>query len=590
MTVWLITIILLVTIYLLVSEKYPIDLTAIGLIAVLMITGILTPSEALAGFANPSVITIVAMLVLSSGLIRTGALSFLTEKIARFLKGDEKRILLVSTIGVAIPSAFIGHTPIVVLFVPILMSICCGYGMSPSKFLIPVSYASIAGGTMTLIGTATHLLISSFATYYGYGPLGMFEFSPVGVPIMVVTLLFLYFTSSGRMPSHKAPVCELRGSGAPQFLSELLVPDGSKLIGKTIAGAEGNLESVEIFEIVRNGVILLPEDDGLRILEKDMLLVKGSASDIIGLLDLKLVVLPHELEGTKFPGKSGEYMILEMIISPQSRLIGESPIGGWLQRELGIRIIAVKRRGIHYSEQKLSSIRLTIGDVLLVGCKSESLDEIRSKPDFIVIEDVHHQVVGKTKASLALGIFVASIAAAATRVADISICTFTGAFVMVLTGCITLRGAYRSISVKVLIMIVGMMALGTALEKTGAAMVYTDLFLTPLKGLDPKLILSAFILLTCILTELMSHITTSVLLVPVAVTIATSLGVNPKAFIFGVCFGASCGFASPISYHTHLLVFGPGGYRFKDFLKLGIPLDILIWILSSLLIPLVWPL
>ena len=180
MSVLLITIILLVTIYLLITEKYPIDLTAIGLIAVLMITGILTPSEALAGFANSSVITIVALLVLSSGLIRTGALSFLTEKIAGFLKGDEKRVLLVSTIGVAIPSAFIGHTPLVVLFVPILMSICCEYGMSPSKFLIPVSYASIAGGTMTLIGTATHLLISSFATSYGYGPLGMFEFAPLG--------------------------------------------------------------------------------------------------------------------------------------------------------------------------------------------------------------------------------------------------------------------------------------------------------------------------------------------------------------------------------------------------------------------------
>jgi di/tricarboxylate transporter len=590
MTVWLITIILLVTIYLLTSEKYPIDLTAIGLISLLMITGILTPSEALAGFANPAVITIVALLVLSSGLIGAGALSFLTEKIAPYLKGEEKRVLLISTIGVAIPSAFIGHTAIVVLFAPILMSICCEYGMSPSKFLIPVSYASIAGGTITLIGTATHLLISSLAASYGYGPLGMFEFAPVGIPIMVVTLLFLYFTTSGSMPSHKAPVCELRGAKAPQFLSEFSVPAGSKLVGKAVTDAQRYLESVEILEIVQKDIILSPQDQGLQISEKDVLLIKGSAAAILALLDRNLLELPHEMEGIKFAAKSGDYVILEMIITPQSQLLGESPLRGWLQNEQGIRIIAVKRRGMHYSEQKLSRIRLSIGDVLLVACVTESLDEIRSKPDFIVIEDIHHHVAGKTKAPLALMIFAASIAAAAARIADISICAFTGAFLMVATGCLTLRSAYRSISVKVLIMIIGMMALGAALQKTGAAMVYTDLFLAPLKGFSPKIILSAFILLTCILTELMSHITTSVLLMPVAVSMAVSLGVNPKAFIFGVCFGASCGFASPISYHTHLLVFGPGGYRFKDFLKLGIPLDILIWALSSLLIPLVWPL
>jgi di/tricarboxylate transporter len=269
--------------------------------------------------------------------------------------------------------------------------------------------------------------------------------------------------------------------------------------------------------------------------------------------------------------------------------VGEQPILSMMNEELGIQIIAIKRRGIHYSEQKIGNLRLAVGDVLLVHCTRDKLDELRQKPDLVILEDVHHQIVNKRKAPLAILIFVTLVATVSTGLASIEKSAVTAVFAMVLTGCIQLRHAYRSIDAQILLLIVGTIALGTAMEKTGAAKAYAEIFLIPFQGLSPALILSALILMTIILTELMSNSATAVLLLPIAVSTAIAIGVNPKPFIIGICFGATCGFAIPIGYQTHLLVYGPGGYRSSDFLKLGLPIDLITWLMTSLLIPVFWP-
>jgi di/tricarboxylate transporter len=589
--IWLISAILIIAVFLLITEKLPHDLTAVAILAVLMIMGLLTTEEALRGFANPGVITIGAMFILSRGLVRTGAVELVSDKLIEYSKGNEKRILIMAMIASALPSAFMNNTPVVVLLITVIMSVCCEYQLSPSKFLIPVSYAAIVGGTSTLIGTSTNLIVSELSLKYGFGAIGMFELAPVGMSLTVVAMIYLYFLAPRTLPDHKAPVCELKAKDAPHYLAEVAVPKGSKLIGQDpLAYFTETHPNIELFEVIRGPVIYFPERERVQTMEADRLLLKGPANDLVAVLDKKLVELAHGLEGLSFQARQGKSLILELIITPQSRLVGEHLLQSNLQNELGIGIIAVKRRRTHYSEQKIRHLKLSIGDTLLVHCPRERLDELRSQPDFIILEDVHHKIMNRAKAPVALSIFIGMIAAAASGMADISACAVTAVFLMVLTGCIHLRDAYRSVDVPVLLVITATLALGLAMEKTGAAQVYAEAILTPLRGLSPVFVLSAFILLTTLLTEVMSNSATAVLLIPIAVSTALSIGVDPKPFIVGVCFGATCAFAVPIGYQTHLLIYGPGGYRSADFLKLGIPLDLIAWLLCSTLIPILWPL
>ena len=589
MIIWLISLILLTAVVLFITEVIPLDLTAIGLLVVLMLTGILTPQEAFASLSNPSVITIACMFILSRGLVRTGALEFISEQMIRYSKGEEKRALTICMMATAAASALIGHTPVVVLLVPVVMSICCKYGFSPSKFLIPISYSSIAGGTITLIGTSTHLVVSDLSAKYGYGAIRMFQLSPVGIPVTMLCIALLYLGARRIMPDEKAPVCELTGKDVPLYLAELTVPPGSKLIREDpIAFFAGRYPTVEIIELIRGDAVHHPDRERLSVFLSDILFLKASANDLVTILKKRLLKLPHGVAESEFEPFGGNSLIVELVVTPQSRFVDEHPTRSRLRNEFGMQIIAVKRRGTHFSEQELGPLRLTVGDVLLIHSSSERLDEIRRSQDFIILEDVHHGIINRRNAPLALAIFVGMLAASTPNLLDISEAALTAAFLMLVSGCLRLRDAYRSLNVRVLLTIVGMIALGTAMQKTGAAGAYAEMFLAPFRGQHPAVVLSGFILLTCILTELTGHITSTVILLPVALSTAISIGVNPKPFIIGVCFGASCGFASPISYHTHLLVYGPGGYRFSDFLKMGIPLDFFTWMLISLLIPLLW--
>lgn len=590
MAIWLVSSILIIAIILFITEKVPLDLTSLGILVALITTGLLAPREALAAFSNSSVITIGAMFILSRGLLRTGALGFVSEKMIEYSRGNPRKILVLTMIATAVPSAFMNNTPVVVLFVTIIMSVCCEYSLSPSKYLIPISYSAIVGGTCTLIGTSTNIIVSDLSSKLGYKAIGMFELAPLGIPITVMVMLFLYLAVPRVMPDHKEPVCELSGKNTPHYLAEFLVPPDSKLVGwNPTAFLSESYPGVELFEVVRGPIIHYLEREQVELAANDLLLVKGTANDLVSILKSKAVELPHKLQGVDFKTWDDKSLIVELVITPQSRIIGEQPVKSNLQHELGVQIIAVKRRGIHYSEQKMSHLKLSVGDILLIQCSRDRLDEIRAKPDLIILEDIHHQMISKGKAPLALSIFVGMILAVTMGLAEITTAALTAVFFMLATGCLQLRDAYRSVDVQVLLVIVGTIALGSAMEKTGADRVYAEAFLTPFRGQAPGLILAVFIFLTILFTELMSNSATAVLLLPIAISTALSLGVSPRPFIIGVCIGASYGFAIPAGYQTHMLVYGPGGYRFSDFLKLGIPLDLLSWLACSLLIPQIWP-
>jgi len=590
MDIWIVSLILIITIYLLISEKLPIDITAIGIIVALLLARILTPLEAVSGFSNPAVITVGAMFLISQAMIRTGAVGYIGQKVMDWTRGNTRMAMLVVLLIVAVASAFINNTPVVVLFIPVVLSLGCRLGTSPAKYLIPLSYASILAGTCTLIGTSTNIIVSDLAVHYGYAPFGMFELSAVGIPIAVIGLLMILMLAPRLMPDLHNPTCELQNDMQRRYLAEFLVPRESALKGLSPCDQmRDRYPDIEVLELIRYSHIFHPCRDQVTMAPDDLLLVKGSPNALMQLLNDKVVELPKSEDGLRFD-ESHKNLVVELIITPQSSMVGRQLKNSYLFRSDHLHIVAVERSGLHYTEMQLQDIRLKMGDILLVWCREEELVQLRERSDWIIVEDVHQEIEHKRKAPPAGIIFGAMVIAAATGLADIMVCALAAVFLMMVSGCLPLREAYRALQSNVLLLIAGTIALGMAMDKTGASQYYAELFLHIMEGRSPELVLGGMILLTSISTQLLSNNATAVLLLPIAISTAISLGVNPKPFIMAVCFGASACFATPVGYQTNLLVYGPGGYRFSDYFKLGIPLNLLVLVMGTVLIPIFWPL
>lgn len=589
MDIWIVTLVLLGTLFLLVTEKLSVDLTALAVMVSLMVTGVLTPAEAVAGFANPAVITVGAMFLISRGMIRTGALGFIGHKLIEISRGNYRMALLLTMLIVGVASAFINNTPVVVLFIPIMLSISCEYGLSPSKFLIPISYASILAGTCTLIGTSTNIIVSDLSLSAGYSGLGMFELSRLGIPIALLGLALIYLLSPRIMPDHAAPTCELDRKDARRYLAEFRISSESPLDKRSPEWFRKKFPSLELLEIVRSPFIHYPDEEHIVMGKGDLLLVKGSASDLVGILNDRAVELPHASDRMDLGSGDDDHLIVELVLPPQSRLLGVRLLDSHLRGDPEVQVLAIKSRELHYGAQHLRQVRLRVGDIILVRCPRGKIEQMRGNGDFIVIEDVHHDIVHKHLAGRAIVIFAGVVGAATTGLANIMVSALAGVVAMILSRCLELRSAYRELRADVLMLIVGTIALGAAMEKTGATVLYANTFLSAFEGAGPQVVLGGFLVLTSIGTLILSNNATAVLLLPVAISTAISLGVNPKPFIIAVCFGASACFASPIGYQTNLMVYGPGSYRFSDYLKLGIPLNLLVIAMGTALIPWIWP-
>jgi di/tricarboxylate transporter len=577
--------ILVIAIVLLVTEKLPVDLTGLGLVVVLMVAGLLTPVQAVSGFANPAPLAVGALFVVSRGLVRTGALNFITRTTIKFTAGSRKRLLLVSLLLVGTLSAFLNNTPVVILFMSIIMAACSRFGFAPSKLLIPLSYISILAGTCTLIGTSTNILVSDTAFSLGAKPIGMFELSVLGVPIAICGAVFMYFFADVLLPEHAFPFSH-ENSTADLYLSELTVYPDSSLVGINPAqGMPQKYESLTIYEVFRGEEIYDVKTDNVVLQADDRILAKGSADDLTSILNSEDAGTP----GFACPHLS-DTQLVELLVPSGSDARGVTLDDLFLADDQENCIIGLLRRHSHYSWTKAHSMKLRVGDVILVQLKPHALDRIRKEENFIVLNDnVVKDIVNRRRAPLAIGIFVLMIAAVVSGLANILTGAFAGAFAMILTGCLSLKEAYRAVDVKILMLIIGTIALGLAMQTSGADMVYAKAFLGLFGGASPQVILAAFIVLTSLLSHFLSNNSTAVLLVPVGIATAASLGVDARPFIIGIAFGASACFATPIGYQTNLIVYGPGGYTFLDFLRLGLPMVIISCGGAALFIPTFWP-
>lgn len=591
MDIFVVSLIVVLTIVLLVWEVVPIDQTAIGIIVALLVTGILAPGEAISGFANPAPITVGVLFVVSEGLIRTGSLDFLTRRIVRYSGGSPGRLLFLSLFLVGGFSSFLNNTPVVVLFIPMIMAVCSEYSLSPSPFLLPISFVSILAGTSTLVGTSTNIIVSDLAAQYGLEPIGMFELSLLGIPVAMIGAVFLYFAAPRLLGRHQEPVLEQTTGEKHRYISELRIPEGSPLGGEpAVEELRRRFPDVELFEVIRDDVVLDPRREVVRLTVGDLLLVKGTAPGLARILDQRCAQLVHREEGPPTNPHDPSSIIVELLVQPNSDAVGRSIPNLFATLDAHVRLIGIKRHWKHYGPEKVRDLRLAVGDIILVQTPLDHLDQLRASGDLLVIEDVNTRIINRRKAPLAIALFAAMIAVTTFCGVHLLVTSLAAMLLMLLTGCLSQRQAYRAIDVRVLLLIIGTLALGVALAKTGAADLYAQTFLRLFDGASPTIVLSAFILLTSLLSVFLSNNSTAVLILPIALATAAALEVDPRPFVVGICFGASACYATPIGYQTNLLVYGPGGYRFSDYVKLGAPLNVFVWIAASIFVPILWPL
>jgi di/tricarboxylate transporter len=578
-----------------ITERLPVDLVGLLVMVVLAVTGVLTPEQAFGGFASSALITIACMFVLSEGLIRTGALEVLSESLLGLAKGKKPRLVVALMLSVAISSAFVNNSPVAVIFLPVVLAVAANLDILPSRLLLPMSYASILGGTCTLIGTSTNLLVSQVAEQHGFRPIGMFELSVPGMIFAVVA--FLYLATIGRklLPRRATVSTAVAGGRIREFVTEIQFPEASTLVGKGFQEVLAKVPGVTPLMVIRGEETfmapLLPNPRTQFIRAGDVLLLKGEPGSINALVSKEGVTLPPELgELMAAPGVGKALTMVELVINPNSPMIGRTIAAvEFSRRHGGASVIAILRRDEHL-RKRVGDIRLRMGDTLLVACDEAHLEDLRHTDEFILLEGVTHEVLRREKAPLAVGIMVMMVALAALGVLPIAALALAAVAVTVLTGCLPLRLAYGAINSQIVVLIAGMLALGTALESTGLAHMASTALLGALAEHGPLAVVGGMYGLAMVLTQLVSNNAVAVLLTPVALDTAAELAFAPAPFLFAVLFGASAAFATPIGYQTNLFVYGPGGYRYRDYLRVGTPLNVVLFAVAMFVIPWYWPL
>ena len=570
-----------------VSEKLPVDMVAILALSALVILGIVGPEVAISGFANEATITVAAMFVLSAGLQRTGALRAIARLFARiqwpWLFG------LVVMVTIAGASAFVNNTAMVAVFLPLVLAATSANGLPPSKFLIPMSYAAQMGGVSTLIGTSTNLLVNSLAKDLGVRGFTLFEFAPLGIACAVVGIVYLMTIGRWLLPANQSTaLTETYELG--KYITELRVSAGSPMIGKSIADAKlGEKHGVYVMELERDGEHLswAPRAEVLR--EGDVLLARGDWSRITEVRErMKLEIEPEfKLRDEQF--EVGDRSLLEVMIAPNSRFQDETLKDLEFKWHYNATVLAIHRRG-EVLREKVREVTLSTGDVLLMMVPKDDLPALRRNPNVVIVTEREDDGASRKKAPLALAIMATAIGVAATGVLPIVIAALIGCVLMVVTRCIEPEEAYDAVDWRIIVMLAGVLPIGFALQQSGAAEFLAGHTLGRMGGFDPVLVLAVVYLLALVLSELMSNAAAAVLLVPIVVSASMSMGLSPTPFLVAVAFAASTSFSTPVGYQTNTMVYSIGDYRFTDFMRVGIPLNVIFWILGVILIPRFWPL
>ncbi len=589
--------------------RIPMDLVSWGLLIVLLVvfqlfpfidpvTGVnkLDAGTLMQGFANSALITVVCLLIVGEGVSRTGALAIIAHWIQQ-LAGESWRLALaISLTVVALTSALLNNTPVVVIFIPILLSLAEKMDISPSKLMMPLSFASILGGTCTLIGTSTNLLVADYLDKAGLPPLGMFTFSVPGLILLAVGLVYLVWIAPGLLPERREPA---KSRHSKRFVAQLQILPDSPVADRLLSELEEDLfKDVEILQVIRGHLVSFkPPFDEQTLKVADAVVVRGDVAQLKRLeWDSRSTLAPY-LAGTGYqdPEKAKNDTLAELVIPTGSRFIGLSLAQILFRNRYGVVVIGLyhpqsrsARSKSNLGRGRITEELLQQGDILLIQGKADVIAELTQNPDVLLYWGVSDTVIHAPKAPLAAAILAGMVGLAALNLTSMVVLSASAAFLMVATGCLSLRFAMQAVSSSIVLLIAATLALGEALQVTGAAHWMAESLVVLSAGQDPWVVLALFGLLVTILTNVISNNATAVIMAPIAFGVAETLGVNPMPFLMAVVFGANAAFATPISYKTNLLVMSVGAYRFGDFLKAGLVLNILVWLLISLMIPMFW--
>ncbi|MGD2063279.1 MAG: SLC13 family permease [Nitrospirota bacterium] len=571
------------------TEWLPYDLVALLLLLVLGLSGVLTPSEALAGFANPAVVTVGAMFILAAGVLRTGALAFVERRIAD-VAGSYTALLLLTMMLVGAASAFVNSTPVVVVFLPVLLGIANERKLLPSRLLMPISYAAILGGTCTLIGTSTNILISELVAELGAPPIGIFELTPAGLIFAAIGLVYVLVAGPRLLPRVETVTSTLGLDQKRHYISEIRVGADSDLVGKPLRKTIAErFPRLQILDIVRGGVSLWTVPPPVLLQVGDCLVVRGDLNTLLEVHQDERVELLPGLPRRSLKFNLREMMLAELVLTPNSQFLGQTLAEAQFQRRFQLYVMGIMRHGRHIQRNVIHQ-PLMLGDILLVFGDFAALSAVQGSRDFLRMDGVHEAYVNTAKAPITLAVILGVVVCLTFRLLPLPLVAISAAVALVVTNCISLADAYRAIQGRILVLIIGTLALGLAMEKTGAGHYLARQLVDLLGPLGPVAVISGLYFLTSFLTEVMSNNASAVLLVPIAIGTAETMGIASRPFIMAVLFGASASFATPIGYKTNTLVYAPGGYRYRDFIRMGVPLKLLLWAVGTWLIPRLWPL
>ena len=571
-----------------VTEKFSTDIVAILVMIVLLVFRVLTPAEGLAGFANTATVTVGAMFVLSAGMFRSGAVNFVGKALGRLARHSSGLMLFVLMVGVGVLSSFLNNTAAVAILIPVVIVVARRADTSPSKLLMPLSFASMFGGMCTVLGTSTNILASSIAEQAGLQAFGMFEFTKLGVIFFAVGVAYMMTLGRRLVPDHRGRGDLTTSFGLGDYLTDLVLETESKSVGHSLASAPLVKElNIDVLQILRGGDTLRPTPETI-LREGDVLRIQGNLRTINELKGRAGVTFGMSMKWRDEHLQSTDTRLVEAVVGPSSPLAGKSLAESRLRANYGASVLAIRQHGTLRHGQ-FENITLTPGDALLIDVPNDQIEHLTQQRVFLVVSRAGIPRFDWPKASKAIAIVVAVVVVAATGLVPIVAAAATGALMMVLSGCVSTEEAYGAIEWNVLFLLAGMLSLGAAMEKTGASTMLANGMIDSVGGLGQLALLAAFFGATMLLTEVMSNNATVALLLPIAITTAQAIDVSPHAFMFAVVFAASSSFMTPVGYQTNTMIYGPGQYRFKDFVRVGAPLNLIFWVLGTLLIPWFWP-
>jgi di/tricarboxylate transporter len=587
--------ILAIAVLLFVSEKLRVDVVAMIVLVALVLTGLVTAEEAFSGFASPAVITVWAVFIVSGGLTRSGVADLIAQQVVRLAGRNQLRLTVLIMITVGTMSAFMNNIGAVAILLPAVMSVARETDIPPSKLLIPLAWASLLGGNMTMIGTPPNILASSILETYGdIEPFRFFDFAPMGVVVLTAGVLYMVFVGRRLLPMRTAGGGLTDSYPVQEYLTEARVTDDSPLIGKTVRESDlekrHGLNVIHIHLCCQEGETVSAMTEH-RLQPGDELHLEATAEAILAAeRTLGLAPVPDRPIQTWDPEpERSAFELAEVVLSPSSSLRGKTLRQIDFRSRFGLAVLAIRHEG-RTLFARLGDVSLDFGDSLLLQGSVDKINLLRRERDFLLLDMPPLEARRTRKAPVSVAILLGVLVVVAAGWLHVSAAMFIGALLMVLSGTLTMDEAYRSIEWKSVFLIAGMLPLGLAMENTGTAQLLADQIVALVGDWGPLAVMMGIFLMTGMLTEVMSNAAATVLAVPIAIDAARSLGANPHAFVMAIVIAASTSFLMPIGHQVNVLVFGPGRYRFSDYTKVGVWLNLILFILTALVLPLIWPL